>query len=37
MMVLLNDPRVDLEAVDNMGRDLCQSKASSINMEFHQK
>ena len=37
MMVLLNDPRVDLEAVDNMGRDLCQMIRESWRMSTEEK
>ena len=36
-MVLLNDPRVDLEAVDNMGRDLCQMIRESWRMSTEEK
>ena len=36
-MVLLNDPRVDLEAVDNMGRDLCQMIRESWRLSTQEK
>ena len=36
-MVLLNHPGVDLEAVDNMGRDLCQMIRESWRMSTEEK
>ena len=36
-MVLLNDPRVDLDAVDNMGRDLSQMIRESWRMSTEEK
>ena len=37
MMVLLNHPQVDLEAVDNMGRDLCQMIRESWRLSTQEK